>query len=113
MSDFRAWYARAPRIEERWIAGAAFLVDPATDALFQLNVTAAALWRLLEQPTDLSVAARLLADAFPGIPAARIRADVDAVIADLERRGLAMRCEPGTGPAAPAAVGGSTVRTPR
>ena len=95
MSERLELYTRGPRIEERWIDDTAFLVDPATDALFQLNPTGSAVWRLLQEPTTLDTAAAALADAFPDILAERIRAEVRALLAELTRRGLAERRQAG------------------
>jgi hypothetical protein len=70
-----------------------FLVNPASDALFQLNGTATAIWRLLAEPMEIEDVVSGLAEAFPDVAAGTIRADARAVIAQLAGRGLVVRCE--------------------
>lgn len=81
-----ARYRRGAGVTERRIDDAVFLVGPDDVSVYHLNATGAAIWHLLEEPTGIEEAIKLLANAFPDTPAARIREDVEVLMAELARR---------------------------
>lgn len=81
----------------------AVLFAPATEIYFGLNEVGAAVWELLPPATDsLDALCARLAEQYADAPAEQIRADVEALLADLLREGLV------TLTAAPEARGEST-----
>jgi hypothetical protein len=66
----------------------AFIVDPATDDIFHLNVLGRALRKILAQPQTLAKLVTAVADAFPDIPRLTITADTEAFMATMVQRGL-------------------------
>lgn len=69
--------------------GTGVLLNLQTRFYFTLNATGVLVWKLLgagaQDPAEL---ARRLAAGFPGIDPAQVRADVDALLADLAREAL-------------------------
>ncbi len=81
-------YRRNPDVVERSVDDTVFLVEPDSQAIYHLEAVGAALWRLLENPTEIADAVDLLHQAFPDVARDHIERDVTRVIADLESRGL-------------------------
>lgn len=69
-----------------------FLVNPDSDALFQLNPIGAAIWRLLAEAMGVEDMVAEIAKAFPDIEAETIRADVQKALVQLTGRKLVVRC---------------------
>ena len=66
-----------------------FLVDPDSQAIYQLNAVGAALWRLLEEPIRVDDVIDVLRAAFPDVARRQIESDVNGIVSDLVERGLA------------------------
>ena len=86
-------YMRNPRIVERRMDDDSFLVNPDSDALFQLNAIGAAIWRLLAEAMGIEDMVAEIAEAFPDVEAETIRADVQKAIVQLTGRKLVIQCE--------------------
>jgi hypothetical protein len=76
-------YSRHAAVGETVVDGEMFLTAPETGAIHHLNPVAAALWSLLAEPSTIPQMAECLAIAFPDVPRARIRADVEALTGEL------------------------------
>ena len=79
---------RMPGVKEKAVGEELFLVDPDDQSIHQLSAVGAALWRLLAQPCPLEDAVDVLHQAFPNVKRARIKKDVQGLVAGLEKRGL-------------------------
>ena len=86
-------YERNPHITEREVGDEVFLVNPDSDETYYLNVTGAALWRLLAEPTSLQDAVAILHDAFPDGDRAGIEANVAALFTDFVEHGLVTKSD--------------------
>ncbi len=86
-------YLRNPKADQREIDDAVFLVNPDNEAIYHLNATGAALWRLLAEPTSAQEAATVLHEAFPEVGKEQIENDVGKIIGDFEKNGLVRDCE--------------------
>lgn len=86
-------YVRNPEVLERRIDDTVFLVHQEDDTIFYLNPLSAGLWHLLARPASSAQAVGVVRQAFPDIPAELIIADVDALIADLEKHRLVLRSD--------------------
>ena len=70
----------------------AVLFAPATEVYFGLNHVGAAVWSLLPPASaTLEELCAALAERYPDAPADAISLDVERLLADLEREGLALR----------------------
>lgn len=78
-------YRQRPDVSLCSVDNDIFLVKPGEDAVFHLNVVAASLWRLLEQPTTRTAAIAAVGQAFPAADARRIRRDVGVMFNALEK----------------------------
>lgn len=81
-------YRQNPAVSVTLVEEDTFLVAPGTEEVFHLDAVAGAVWRMLEEPADAAMLARLLADAFPEQSEAAIRADLDRTLAELAGAGL-------------------------
>jgi len=79
---------RIPNIKERCIQDEYLLMDEVAGIIFNLNSLGAAIWRLLENPTANDEIAQVLAVAFPEITQGQIQEDVEALLRQLEGKGL-------------------------
>lgn len=68
-----------------------FLVNPDNDALYRLNSTGTAIWRLLAEPMAVDEIAARFTEAFPDVGQEAIRADIEKAIDQLTGRGLVMQ----------------------
>lgn len=89
-SEQETHYRRNPDVDEREMGTALFLATADDTAIYHLNPTGAALWRLLAEPMTLADVVEVLQHAFPDADRAEIADDVTAIISDLERRGLVL-----------------------
>jgi len=85
-------YRKSDRVVGRTIDGEYFLVpifgtSADLTSLYLLNETAAAAWDLLSEPRDVDTLCAQLLREFD-VPAAALRADVEALLRDLEERRL-------------------------
>lgn len=87
-----AW-RRAAGIVERGIDDALYLAEAEGEAIYHLNPTGAALWRLLAEPVTLDAAATLFHQAFPERGRDDIEAELETLIKALCRRGLIVEAE--------------------
>ncbi len=87
-----AW-RRAAGIVERGIDEALYLAEAEGEAIYHLNPTGAALWRLLAEPVTLDAAAVLFHQAFPERARGAIEAELETLIQALARRGLIVEAE--------------------
>ncbi len=80
---------RGAAVTETCIDGEVFLVNSDNNTIYKLEPLAAAVWRLLaKEAASISEIVALIAAAFPDVPAARIEADVQDLLADLLQRQL-------------------------
>lgn len=89
--DLSGPFARNPDIVERRVGESLFLAEAEGEAIFQLNQTGTALWRLLAQPAGLIDAAQIFHQAFPERDYADIEAELSDLLSDLRKRGLIVR----------------------
>lgn len=78
---------RLQRIEvvtETEVDGELFLVAPDSQEIFHLDAMASAIWRALEQPMSRTELDALFQAAFPDVPAARLKDDVDNALDRLQ-----------------------------
>ena len=86
--DLSGPFARNPDIVERRVGESLFLAEAEGEAIFQLNQTGTALWRLLAEPAGLTDAAQIFHQAFPERDYADIEAELSDLLSDLHNRGL-------------------------
>jgi hypothetical protein len=72
----------------RTIEADLFLMKPGEQAVFHLNPLGAGLWFLLEHPTTMEIATKLLQQVFPQVEGRRIKRDVRALFNRLQAAGL-------------------------
>ncbi|MDH5490083.1 MAG: PqqD family protein [Rhodospirillaceae bacterium] len=72
-----------------------FLVHPDGTTIYNLNPTAAAIWRLMDQPIEEALngeeMAEVLSAAFPVISLERLQTDVKNVLSELLNEGFALK----------------------
>ncbi|HUY25978.1 MAG TPA: PqqD family protein [Candidatus Binataceae bacterium] len=71
----------------RWVGDEIVITNPATEVFFGLDGAGARMWELLAENGSVEETAATVAGEFDADPAT-IRADLDALAADLTRRGL-------------------------
>lgn len=81
-------YRRSPQATERRVGESVFLANPEYGTLYRLSETVAALWNLLETPTDIHGAVEVFQQAFPDQPAADVEDQVTEMFFDLIEEGL-------------------------
>ncbi len=79
---------RNPRVSETALGEEIFLVAPESGEVFYLDEVTSGLWRLLAEPRTVADCQATYREAFPDQPAERIERDVEAAVAELERRKL-------------------------
>lgn len=86
---------RHPQTVFREVGEDVFLVHPDGTTIYNLNPTAAAIWRLMGQPVDEALTgeemAEVLSAAFPVISLKRLQADVKNVLDELLNEGFVVR----------------------
>ena len=92
-SDVR--YVRCGGVDLHLVDGEAFFVSPATNAVHHLNQSAAAFWRVLDEPRTLREVSSIFASAFPETLKAKIDADLAKLCGELLRIAL---IEPASSP---------------
>lgn len=83
--------ARGTGISATPVESETFLVDATGREIYHLDAIASGLWRALETPQNLDALHGVFCDAFPDIEPARIRADLEACLADLLRLGFVVK----------------------
>ncbi|WP_300517225.1 PqqD family protein [Aliiroseovarius sp.] len=81
-------YQQAPGVTGTVAGEDCFLADGSGRGIFRLNPVSAAIWTLLEEPTDLAEVTEILTSAFPDIAADRIATDCTRLMCDLARARL-------------------------
>jgi hypothetical protein len=81
-------YRRRAGVSETAVDAELYLVAPGSDDIFHLDPIAAGIWRMLEEPANLTVLQDTLSDAFPDAVPGRIAGDVTAALATLRLQGL-------------------------
>lgn len=81
--------ARHGKTQFREVGAEIFLVHPDGVQIHNLNPTAAALWRLLEEPLTARDMVDILQTAFPIIAMAKLEADVGLVLSQFLELGFA------------------------
>jgi hypothetical protein len=84
-------YLRQPGVNATEIDTETFLVGPEDGEVYYLDEVSSALWRFLEAPRRHSEIVATFAAAFPDVAPATLEADIDAALAELESRKLAVR----------------------
>ena len=87
-SLYKLAFVRNPKVVERQVDDAIFLIDPENDTIFHLNQLGTGLWRLMAEPTELVTAVGIVQQAFPDDPPERVRRDVVELIGDLVKNKL-------------------------
>ena len=86
---------RHPQTDFREVDEDVFLVHPDGVGIYNLNPTAAAIWRLMghsvDEPMTGDEMAEIMSAAFTAIPPARIKSDVENVLAELLNEGFAVK----------------------
>ena len=72
----------------RAIEADVLLMKPGEQAVFHLNALGASLWFLLEHPTTMETATKLLQLVFPQVESRRIKRDVRVLFDRLQAAGL-------------------------
>lgn len=75
--------SRHPDTAFREVDDEIFLIYPDGEQLYNLNPTAAALWRLMAEPMSGADMAAIVQAAFPETPGERIAADVRSALTEL------------------------------
>ncbi len=86
-------YSQKAGVVVKHVDDEAFLASPDGRDLYHLNVTGAALWRLIEAPATCAEACAILCRAFPHEDEEKISAHTSAALEDLVRHGLVERTE--------------------
>ncbi len=74
---------RAPGITTRTMANALFIADSKYEAVYRMNATSAALWRLLSTPMSIAEVMDVFSAAFPEVPPEQLKHDLNVHIRDL------------------------------
>ncbi len=82
--------AHHPDTAYREVDADIFLVHADGITLYNLNPTAAALWRLMAQPMSGAEMAEIMQAAFPDTPAGQIKADIRRIVSELLGLGFAV-----------------------
>jgi len=86
---------RHPQTIFREVDEDVFLVHPDGVTIYNLNPTAAAIWRLMDQPNNEALSgmemAEILSAAFPVISLERLQSDVKNVLGGLVNEGFAVK----------------------
>ena len=91
MADLSGPFKRNPDIVERQVGESLFLAEAAGEAIFQLNQTGRALWRLLAEPVTLEDAVAIFSAAFPDRAPADIETELSDLLSNLHHRSLIAR----------------------
>ena len=92
--DYKAMIFRQPGAQVRERGGQAFLTDADNLVIFNLNITAAAVWRLLEKPIVFGELNALFVAGFPDREPEALAADLATLIQNLAASAL-VRIESG------------------
>ena len=79
---------RHPKAQFREVGDEIFVVHPDGEQIYNLNPTAAALWRLLEHPITGRTMADIMLAAFPIMAPAKVEGDVKAILKSLLQGGF-------------------------
>lgn len=79
-------FVRSSVALSRRVGGEVLLAAPDGTEIDRLSDSAGAVWSLLEEPMAVPALVTTLSEAY-GVPEERIAADVEALLADLVRRG--------------------------
>ncbi len=74
---------RATGITTRTMDRALFIADDKYEAVYRMNATSAALWKLLEQPMSIAGIIEVFSTAFPDVPLEQLTDDLGVHIRDL------------------------------
>ena len=83
-------YRRNPEVSATEAEAETFLVLPGTEEVFYLDPLASGLWRLLAEPRDREEIVATFRDAFPDRAVGELAGDIDAALAELLARRLAL-----------------------
>jgi hypothetical protein len=81
-------FQQTPGVVVRAIEADALLIKPGEQAIFHLNALGTKLWFLLEHPTTMETATKLLQLVFPQVESRRIKRDVRLLFDRLQAAGL-------------------------
>ena len=81
-------FIQNPDIAERQVGQSLFLAEANGEAIFQLNETGGALWRMLAEPTGLDKAVEVFYQAFPDRDRDELAAELLGLMTALYRRDL-------------------------
>ncbi|WP_424940404.1 PqqD family peptide modification chaperone [Aliiroseovarius sp. S253] len=81
-------YVQAVGVTESVVGEECFLADGSGIGIFRLNPISSAIWKLLEEPTDLTEVVEILSAAFPAVDIEQIAQDSAGLMHDLARARL-------------------------
>ena len=81
-------YIQNKDIVIRRVDACIFLVNPQSDALYQLDSTGSVLWLALAEPLDIDEAIKLLLIVFPEANPGTVASDVETLLEDLSNHHL-------------------------
>lgn len=88
-------YIRNPAVAATEIDAETFLVEPEEGEVFYLDEISSALWRFLTEARSEDDIVETFAAAFPDTDRAKISADIDAALTDMDTRALIVKREAG------------------
>ncbi len=86
-------WRRSLNVEEQQIDRGSFIADNNTGRIFHLNVTAAAIWKMLSAGHKSKDVLSTISDAFPDTNPSRIGQDVEEMVMSFREHGLLLRAD--------------------
>ncbi len=84
-------YGRASGVITEIVDSEIFVLDPEKGRIHAMNTTAAALWRLLEEPATLAELVDDFAAAFPALSRTKLTREIEQGLASIKEKGLLQR----------------------
>lgn len=84
-------YGRASGVITEIVDSEIFVLDPEKGRIHAMNTTAAALWRLLEEPATLAELVDDFAAAFPVVSRTKLTREIEQGLASIKEKGLLQR----------------------
>ncbi len=84
-------YGRVPGVITELVDNEIFVLDPDKGRIHAMNPSAAALWRLLEEPATLAELVEDFAAAFPAVSRTKLQREIEQGLASIREKGLLQR----------------------